>query len=62
MIGHLTKSVNTMIVFFHPFLQEKIKARPVAFCIKNILATVASQDDMVNSARIMNAWFSCHIL
>ena len=59
-VGHQAKSVNTMSVFFHAFLEKKIKARPVGLGEKNVLSAVSPQDNVVNCAGIVNAWFSSH--
>ena len=52
--------MNTIPVFPHAFLKKKIKARPVGLDEKNVLPTVAPQDNAVNCAGIVNAWFSSH--
>ncbi|MEJ2033597.1 MAG: hypothetical protein P8Y63_11280 [Deltaproteobacteria bacterium] len=60
MIGHQTKGMNTVPVFTHAFLEEEIKARPVGPGEKDVLPAVATQDDVVHCARVMDARFSSH--
>ena len=52
-VRHQTIGMDTMLVFFYAFLDEKKKSASILFVKKNILSSVASQDDMVTSAWVM---------
>jgi hypothetical protein len=60
MIRHQAIGMDAMLVFFYAFLEEKKESASILFVKKNILTGVASQDDMVTSARIMESRFSWH--
>jgi hypothetical protein len=60
MIRHQAIGMDAMLVFFYACLEEEKESASILFVKKNILTGVASQDDMVTSAGIMESRFSCH--
>ena len=60
MVGHEAERVYAMAESLNPFLQEKVKAVPVLITEKDVLFAIATENDMVNSAGIMDAGFASH--
>jgi hypothetical protein len=60
MVGHEAKGVNPIAKAESTFLKQEVKTTVVGVGQKNILPTVAPEDNMIKSTRKMDAWFACH--
>ncbi len=61
MIGHPAIGVNTVIVFFNTFGYERFPEQPVIVRQEDILPVIASQNDVIKTARQVYAGFSGHV-
>ena len=55
---HTTEAVNPTMKPFDRFLHEQKKSKPVTILEKNRGSGVATQDDVINSAEVMDAGFT----
>ena len=60
MIGHQAECMDAVTVSLNAFLEQQVKPRPVCLGIKNILTAITSQNNVIESARIMDAGFTGH--
>jgi hypothetical protein len=60
MVSHEAEGVDAMAETLDTFLQKKKEAGAVFFGEKDILSGIASQNDMVEGAEIMESGFACH--
>jgi len=61
MVGHETECVNSIAETAGAFLKQEIKPVAVIVGKEYRLAAVASENDVVESAGEMDAWFACHL-
>ena len=61
-IGHQTKGVDPVAEAAHPVGKQLIEEVPVAGCREHILACVAAQGDVVQTAGDVEPWFAGHRL
>jgi len=60
MIGHQAEGMHPKTKALNAFLYQKKKTVTVFIFCENICATIATQHDMIECARIMNAGFTSH--
>lgn len=60
MVCHETKTMDTAAELFYYVLQQEIETAAVELVDKNRLSGIAAKNDMVDSAGIMYAGFTCH--
>jgi hypothetical protein len=60
MVGHQAVGMDTEAEFFDGFLQEEEKTAPVAVIEEDVLPGVPAQDDVIESAGIVDALFAGH--
>lgn len=60
MVGHEAEGVHSKAETASPFLQQEIETAAVYVAEKDRLATVAAENDVVETTGEMNARFSCH--
>jgi len=60
MVGHEAKGVNPIAKTEGTFLKQEVETAVVSVGQKNILPSVAPEDNMIESTRKVNAWFACH--
>jgi hypothetical protein len=59
-VRHAAKAVNAAIELLDGILQNQIKPVPVTVFKEDRISCVAAKNDMVDSAGIVDAWFSWH--
>jgi len=59
-VGHQAECVDTAAERIYRALQKQVKTGAVAVIEEDGLACVTAQDNVVNSAGIMDAGFACH--
>jgi hypothetical protein len=59
-VGHEAEGVNPIAKAEGPFLKQEVETTVVSVGQKNILPTVAPEDNMIKSTRKVDAWFACH--
>ena len=59
-IGHQTKGVDPVPEAVYPIGQQRIEEVPVAGSQEHILACVAAQNDVVQTAGDVQPWFAGH--
>ena len=60
MVGHAAKSVNAVTEATSSFLQQQEETVMVKISEKDRLTGISPENDMIQSARKMNTWFTCH--
>jgi hypothetical protein len=60
MVSHEAKSVNPIAKPVGPFLKQEVETTAVSVGQKYVLPAVASEDNVIKSTRLMDAWFPCH--
>lgn len=60
MVGHEAKGVHSIVEMASPILQKEMEAAAVHVGKKYRLASVAAENDVVESTGEMNARFTCH--
>jgi hypothetical protein len=58
-VRHEAEAVNATIELLDGILQHPIKPVPVTVFKEDWISCVATKNDMVDSAGIVDAWFSC---
>jgi hypothetical protein len=61
MVGHEAEGVHSIAETASPFLHQEIEAAAVLVGKKDRLASVAAENDVVESTDKMNARFTCHV-
>ncbi len=59
-VGHQAECVDTAAERIYRALQKQVKTGAVVVIKEDGLSCVAAQDNVVNSAGIMDARFACH--
>lgn len=59
-VGHQTESLYPMAETVGSFLQQEVETVPILVDKKDRLASVTAENDVVESAGEMNAWFPCY--
>ncbi len=60
MVVHPAVGVNPMPKTLDALGHQPLKLFPVLVAIKNRLTTVAAKHYVIQAARYVNTWFSCH--
>jgi hypothetical protein len=61
MICHEAEGMKPIVKPLRTFLQQEGKLRSVTLGKEDILAAVATQDNMINTAWNMKSWLPCHV-
>jgi len=59
-ISHATEGVKSMAKSFDAFLYEQIESITVRVFEEYRLSGVTTKNDVIDGAREMDAWFTCH--
>jgi hypothetical protein len=61
MVGHEAEGVNAVTEPAGSFLEEEVETVTVVISVENGLTVVTPENDVVESAGEMDAWFACHV-